>query len=68
MLDSLHDCCCVVGVYAPGEDVSRIAFFGIFALQHRGQEIAGIATADGRRIRVHTKMGLVTQAFDEPDL
>ena len=68
MLDSLHESCGVFGVYAPGEDVSRIAFFGIFALQHRGQESAGIATADGRRIRLHTKMGLVTQAFDEPDL
>ncbi|MEE9285961.1 MAG: amidophosphoribosyltransferase [Dehalococcoidia bacterium] len=68
MLESLHESCGVFGVYAPGEDVSRITFFGIFALQHRGQESAGIATADGSRIRLHTAMGLVSQVFDEPDL
>jgi amidophosphoribosyltransferase len=55
-------------VYAPGEDVARLAFFGLFALQHRGQESAGIATSDGERIRLHTNMGLVNQAFREEDL
>ena len=68
LLESLKESCGVFGVYAPGEDVARISFFGLFALQHRGQESAGIATADGTRLRVHTRMGLVNQAFDEPDL
>ena len=69
MLDSPREACGVFGVYAPGEDVARITFFGIFALQHRGQESAGIATADGSaRISVRTSMGLVAQAFQEGDL
>ncbi len=68
MPDSPKESCGVFGVYAPGEDVARITFFGIFALQHRGQESAGIATADGAHISVHSAMGLVTQAFQEPDL
>lgn len=58
--------CGVFGVYAQGEDVSRIAFFGLFSLQHRGQESAGIAAADGKCIRMHRDMGLVTQIF-HPD-
>ena len=66
--DSPHDACGVVGVYAPGQDVARIAFYGLYALQHRGQESAGIATATGRRIHIHTAMGLVSQAFRESDL
>ena len=53
------------GVYAPGEDVARLTFFGLFALQHRGQESAGIAVADGHTVRMHKQMGLVTQAFTE---
>ena len=57
--------CGVFGLFAPGEEVARITFFGLFALQHRGQESAGIAVSDGRRIRVHKDMGLVTQVFDE---
>lgn len=68
MPDSPKESCGVFGVYAPGEDVARIAFFGIFALQHRGQESAGIAASDGSRMRLHTSMGLVTQAFHESDL
>ena len=60
--------CGVVGVYAPGEDVARIAFFGLFALQHRGQESAGISVSDGETLRVNTSMGLVAQAFREQDL
>ncbi|MCD6358481.1 MAG: amidophosphoribosyltransferase, partial [Dehalococcoidia bacterium] len=63
-----HESCGIFGVYAPGEDVARLTFFGLFALQHRGQESSGIATADGRKIRVHTSMGLVSQVFDEDDL
>ena len=61
----MQECCALFGVYAPGEDVSRLTFFGLYSLQHRGQESSGIATSDGEHIRVHTKMGLVAQAFDE---
>ena len=53
------------GVFAPGEDVARLTFFGLHSLQHRGQESAGIATSDGERIRLFAEMGLVTQIFDE---
>ena len=56
------------GVFAPDEDVARITFYGIYALQHRGQESAGIATGNGRRIHIRTGMGLVSQVFDENDL
>ncbi|MDE2127677.1 MAG: amidophosphoribosyltransferase [Armatimonadetes bacterium] len=63
--DRPHEECGVFGIRAPGEDVARIAFFGIFALQHRGQESAGIAVSAGRTIAVHKAMGLVTQVFDE---
>ena len=63
-----REACGIVGVYSPDEDVARVAFFGLYALQHRGQESAGIATSDGERIRVHTKMGLVTQTLQEADL
>jgi amidophosphoribosyltransferase len=64
----LHEACGVFGVYAPGEDVSRITFFALFALQHRGQESAGIATSDGKRIQVFARMGLVSQVFSEESL
>jgi amidophosphoribosyltransferase len=60
--------CGVFGVWAPGEDVARITFYGLYALQHRGQESAGIATTDGVSLFVRTGMGLVTQVFDESDL
>jgi amidophosphoribosyltransferase len=65
---SLHESCGVFGIYAPGEDVARLTFFALFALQHRGQESSGIATADGNRIRLYTGMGLVSQVFDEDAL
>ncbi len=68
MLDNLGEKCGVFGVFAPGEDVSRLTFFGLHALQHRGQESAGIATADGRRIHLFAEMGLVAQVFDEDAL
>ncbi len=64
----MHECCGVFGVYAPDEDVARLTFFALFALQHRGQESAGIATADGRRIQLYADMGLVSQVFDEDSL
>ena len=66
--DHPREACGVVGVYSRGEDVARIAFFGLYALQHRGQESTGIATSDGESIRVHTAMGLVGQACQEEDL
>jgi len=66
--DSPHDACGVIGVYAPGHGVAQIAFYGLYTLQHRGQESAGIASATGKRIFNHTAMGLVSQAFRESDL
>jgi len=63
-----RDACGVFGVWSPGEDVAKLAYFGLHALQHRGQESAGIAVSDGRRIVVHKEMGLVAQVFDEPAL
>lgn len=57
--------CGVFGVYAPGEDVARVTYFGLYALQHRGQESAGIAVTSGDGILVMKDMGLVSQVFDE---
>jgi amidophosphoribosyltransferase len=65
VIPSLREKCGVFGVYAPAEDVARLTFFGLFALQHRGQESAGIATTDGERLFLHAEMGLVTQIFTE---
>jgi len=64
----LHECCGVFGVYAPNEDVARLTFFALFALQHRGQESAGIATTDGKGLQVYARMGLVSQVFSEDSL
>jgi amidophosphoribosyltransferase len=64
----LHESCGVFGVYSPDEDVARLTFFALFALQHRGQESSGIATADGKRIRLFTGMGRVSNVFDEESL
>jgi len=66
--DAWKDKCGVFGVYAPGEDVARLTFYGIYALQHRGQESAGIASGDGQSLHVRTGMGLVSQVFEEHDL
>ncbi len=60
--------CGVFGIFAPDEDVARLTFFGLYALQHRGQESAGIAVANGRRINSHKDMGLVAQVFNEENL
>lgn len=60
--------CGVVGVFAPGEDVATLIYFALYALQHRGQESAGIAASDGERIMVTKEMGLVNQAFDHARL
>ena len=64
----MHESCGVFGIYAPGINVGQTTFFALFALQHRGQESAGIAVTDGNGIRLHTRMGLVSQAFTETDL
>jgi amidophosphoribosyltransferase len=63
-----QDACGVFGVWAPGEDVAKLTYFGIYALQHRGQESAGIAVSDGKQILVYKDMGLVSQVFDESTL
>lgn len=63
--DRAKEECGVVGVYVPDEDVARLAFFGLFALQHRGQESAGIAVSDGEKVRMHKDMGLVSTVFTE---
>ncbi len=60
-----QDACGVFGVWAPGEDVSKLTYYGLYALQHRGQESAGIAVSEGSRILVYKDMGLVAQVFDE---
>jgi amidophosphoribosyltransferase len=60
--------CGIVGIFAPNEDVARMAYFGLFALQHRGQEAAGIAVSDGRTARLVKDVGLVTQVFTPQSL
>ncbi|MGI5939236.1 MAG: amidophosphoribosyltransferase [Thermoleophilia bacterium] len=66
--DCPHDECGVFGIYAPEMDVARLTFYALFALQHRGQESAGIAVTDGSRLIVHKDMGLVSQVFAEHTL
>src|SRR5437868_15504865 len=66
--DKLHEECGIFGVWAPGEDVARLTYFGLYALQHRGQESAGIGTTDGTNLMLRTRMGLVATAFDEESL
>src|SRR3954464_14065412 len=63
-----RDECGVFGVYAPEMDVARLAYFGLYALQHRGQESAGIASADSGHIMAVRDLGLVSQVFDEAKL
>ena len=64
----MHESCGVFGVFAPNEDVALLTFFALFALQHRGQESAGIATTDGKRLQLYARMGLVSQVFSEESL
>lgn len=66
--DRPREACGVIGIYNPGHDVARTTFFGLFALQHRGQESAGIATSTGESIRLHARMGLISQVFRDEDL
>jgi amidophosphoribosyltransferase len=63
-----QDACGVFGVWAPGEEVAKLSYFGLYALQHRGQESAGIATSDGSKILIYKDMGLVSQVFNEASL
>ncbi|MBZ2198227.1 amidophosphoribosyltransferase [Occultella gossypii] len=63
-----QDACGVFGVWAPGEEVAKLTYFGLYALQHRGQESAGIATSNGQQILVYKDMGLVSQVFDDMSL
>jgi amidophosphoribosyltransferase len=64
-LREARDACGVFGVYAPGHQVAHLVYSGLYALQHRGQESAGIAASDGETITVVKDMGLVNQVFDE---
>jgi len=66
--DKPAEACGVFGIVAPGDEVARLTFFALYALQHRGQESAGIATTDGHLAYVHKGMGLVAQIFDEDNL
>jgi amidophosphoribosyltransferase len=66
--DGPKDACGVFGVWAPGEDVAKLTYFGLYALQHRGQEAAGMAVSDGSAVVVYKELGLVAQVFDEATL
>ncbi len=66
--DKPHDECGLIAIFAPNEDVARMAYFGLYALQHRGQEAAGIAVSDGRTARLHKEAGLVAQVFTPQNL
>ena len=63
-----QDACGIFGVWAPGEQVAKLSYFGLYALQHRGQEAAGIAVSDGSTLVVYKDLGLVSQVFDETTL
>jgi amidophosphoribosyltransferase len=66
--DRPGEACGVFGIFAPDHDTARLTYFGLFALQHRGQESAGIAAADGETVTVYKDLGLVAQVFDETTL
>jgi len=66
--DKLHEACGVFGVFAPGSDVANLCYLGLYALQHRGQESAGICVSDGEELRLHREMGLVSQVFSAESL
>ncbi|MBT8211823.1 MAG: class II glutamine amidotransferase, partial [Acidimicrobiia bacterium] len=68
LLNRPGEACGVFGIHAPGADVARLAYFGLFALQHRGQESAGIAVSDTETMTVYKDLGLVAQVFDEATL
>jgi amidophosphoribosyltransferase len=66
--DKLHEECGIFGIYAPGREAARRTFFGLYALQHRGQEGAGIVACDGHMAHIHKGLGLVSQVFNEENL
>ncbi|WP_227761768.1 amidophosphoribosyltransferase [Zhaonella formicivorans] len=66
--DKPREECGVFGIYAPGQDVAQLTYYGLYALQHRGQESAGIAVSDGAEIQLHKNMGLVAEVFNETNL
>src|SRR5579864_2065993 len=66
--DAVHDACGVCGLFVPGEEVARPTYFALYALQHRGQESAGIAVSDGNELRCFKQMGLLSQIFTEEAL
>jgi amidophosphoribosyltransferase len=66
--DKPHDECGVFGIFAPGQEVANITYFGLYALQHRGQESAGITVSDGHALNTVKNMGLVAQVFDQPNI
>src|SRR3989338_11568035 len=68
MLEDFGEKCGVFGIYGQGLDVARLTFFGLYALQHRGQESSGIAPSDGSQLYSHVGMGLVSQVFGEEDI
>src|SRR5262245_54940107 len=63
-----QDECGIFGVWAPGEEVAKLTYFGLYALQHRGQEAAGMAVSDGTGVVCYKDLGLVAQVFDESTL
>lgn len=63
--DKPREECGVFGIYGPGIDVAKISYYGLYALQHRGQESAGIAVSDGNSFKLHKNMGLVAEVFNE---
>jgi len=68
MSDKPREACGICGICAPDNNVARLAFFALYALQHRGQESAGIVTSDGRAAHIHKGLGLVSHVFNEENL
>ena len=66
--ERMQEECGLFGIYYPGEDVANLTYFGLYALQHRGQELAGIGVSDGERMQMVKEMGLVSQVFDQEAL
>src|SRR3989344_2476473 len=67
-MEEIKEKCAVFGVFGKGLEAARLAYFGLYALQHRGQESSGIATADGAKLYCHKDMGLVAQVFSEDSI
>src|SRR5688572_24641888 len=67
-MSELNEKCGIVGIYGKGLPVSKLAFFALFALQHRGQEASGMTTSDGKKLHSHKGAGLVAQVYTEKDI